>query len=60
MRDLPDYYKTLSEAMSNALKALDEGDPVSAKMLLKQGRFQADEQYRAATGEPSPGRKDEE
>ena len=39
MRDLPDYYTTLSNAIANAMKALDRGDPLSAKMLLKQGRF---------------------
>ena len=41
MRDLPDYYTTLSNAIANAMKALDRGDPLSAKMLLKQGRRQA-------------------
>ena len=50
MRDVPDYYTTLSNAIANAMKALDRGDPLSAKMLLKQGRFQAEEQYLAATG----------
>ena len=37
MRDLPDYYTTLSNAIANAMKALDRGDQVGYVRLLREG-----------------------
>lgn len=49
MKELPNYYLTLFNAVTNALEALERGDAEIAKLLLQQGQQAAEEEFLSQT-----------
>lgn len=49
MKELPNYYLTLFNAVTNALEALERGDAEIAKLLLQQGQQAAEEKFLSQT-----------
>ena len=49
MKELPNYYLTLFNAVTNALEALERGDAEIAELLLQQGQQAAEEKFLSQT-----------